>query len=255
MDDEPVQPGRRKWLPVTVLAAGTILIAAPLVYLWRVGKPNRISLRAAPAAPPRRVGALSSASSTQFTLPTPEFPLENASVTAPPPPKAVENGADWDDADWGVPPTPPDPNDNFNGALYTFKAFGAATLIVGSLAFGGVWGLRRYFDTDNAEDFGVKMRLAIMNRMPLLALRMRNALGSPESAPELRPIPGDTPPWNWDDAQARLTAAFEKGGLGAWADAAAQEVAAEAKVEVETREQLKKLGPVRPREASARCPQ
>ncbi|KAJ7171704.1 hypothetical protein C8R43DRAFT_979123 [Mycena crocata] len=218
MDDEPAQPRRSRWVPVAALGAGTVLIAAPLVYLWRVGKPRNISLRSGAAAPPRRVNLLSTSvasnAPSRFTLPAPE--------DMTPPPK--QQDSDWDDADWGVPQPPPDPNDNFNASLYTFKAFGASTLIVGSIA---------YFNVDNAEDFGVKMRLAIMDNMPLLALRMRNALGPPtfsESQPDR--------PWQWDEAQAqeRLSAAFDKGGLAAWADAAAKEVQDEARAEIKKRE-------------------
>ncbi|KAJ7139420.1 hypothetical protein C8R44DRAFT_764429 [Mycena epipterygia] len=245
--DETLQPSRRsRWLPVTVLGAGTILIAAPLFYLWRVGKPKRISLNSLAAAPPRRgaplsSGAAASTATSRFTLPAAEFPLPNATAEPPPQPR---QDSDWDDADWGVPPAPPDPNDNFNAAFYTFRAFGAATLIVGSIAFGGIWGLRNYLDVDNAEDYGVKMRLAIMERMPLLALRMRNALMSPESEVDLA-CEGKLQPtraWNWDGAQDRLSAAFDKGGLGAWADVAAREVEEEARLEMERREQLKTAG-------------
>ncbi|KAJ7451091.1 hypothetical protein FB451DRAFT_1409991 [Mycena latifolia] len=244
MDDEPAPPSRRsKWLPVTVLAAGTVLIAAPLIYLWRVGKPQRVSLRSAAAAPPRRLGALpaSTAAPSRFTFPAPEFPLDKPAAAPPPP--APARGSDWDDdGDWSVPPAPPDPNDNFNAGLYTFKAFGAATLIVGSLAFSGIWGVRVYLQADTMEDFGAKMRLAVMDRMPLLAQRMRNAL-RPAAPAEDREAPSPDRPWDWDDAQARLTEAYDKGGLGAWADAAVREVEAEAQLEVQTREDLKKFGP------------
>ncbi|KAJ6498074.1 hypothetical protein C8R47DRAFT_1112741 [Mycena vitilis] len=241
-DDEHVPPQRRsKWLPVTVLAAGTVLIAAPLVYLWRVKKHQRISLNSATAPPPRRIlsasGSVASNATSRFTFPPPEVPL--STETLPPLPKGQDS--DWDDDNWGVPAAPPDPNDKFNAGVYTFTAFGAATLIVSSIAFVGIWGLRRYFDVDNMEDFGVEMRLAIMNNMPYLASRMRRALGSPKaldpSAPEAKPQP--RPPWNWDDAQERLSTAFDKGGLGAWAEAAAREVEEEAKIEMEKREQIK----------------
>lgn len=126
-----------------------MLIAAPLVYLWRVGKPQRVSLNSATAPPPRRVGSLatfgsvSSSATSRVAFPAPEL-----KDTVPPP---TAQDVDWDDDNWGVPPPPPDPNDKFNGALYTFKAFGAATLIVTSIAFVGIWGLRRYFDVDNVR--------------------------------------------------------------------------------------------------------
>lgn len=83
-----------------------------------------------------------------------------------------------------------------------------------------------------------------MERMPLLALRMRNALRPSEDATVEPKLESDRP-WTWDDAQERLTAAFDKGGLGAWADAAAREVEEEAKLEMEKREELKKGGPRR----------
>ncbi|KAJ7102572.1 hypothetical protein B0H15DRAFT_815230 [Mycena belliarum] len=244
MDDEPIEPRRRsKWIPITALAAGTVLIAAPLVYLWRVGKPQRVSLRSAAAPPPRRAGALSSASAatSRFTLPAPEVPLAKPSL---PPPRPA-GGSDWDDDDnWGVPPAPPDPNDNFNASLYTFKAFGAATLIVGSLAFAGIWGLRVYVEADTAAEFGAKMRLAIMQRMPLLAQRMRSALQppTPVDAHTALVVPTDRP-WDSDEAEVRLAAAFDNGGLGAWADAAVREVEAEAQLEMKAREDLEKYGP------------
>jgi hypothetical protein len=94
------------------------------------------------------------------------------------------------------------------------------------------------------EDFGVKMRLAIMNKMPLLALRMRNALGPPKSASDANPEekPQSGPRWAWEDVQERLGNAFDKGGLGAWADAVVREVEEEAKVEMEQRERLKGNG-------------
>jgi hypothetical protein len=72
--------------------------------------------------------------------------------------------SDWDDADWGVPPPPPDPNDNFNAAFYTFKAFGSATLIVSSLAFAGIWGLRRYLDVDNVRIYWFSMLMILIPR-------------------------------------------------------------------------------------------
>ncbi|KAJ7151698.1 hypothetical protein C8R46DRAFT_1122848 [Mycena filopes] len=229
------------------MAAGTVLIAAPLIYLWRTGKPHRRGLHASvTAAPPRRVGSTllsnsGGAAMSRFTFPASELPIPNEQPLPPPQPQ----GANWDDDDnWGVPPAPPDPNDDFNAAWHTFKAFGTATLIVSSLAFAGVWGLRRYFDVDNMEDFGVQMRLSVMDNMPLLATRMRRALLG--SAPQDSAPGGESPnppeEWSWDGAQERLGAAYNKGGFGAWADAAAREVEAEAKIEMQRREKLKTIG-------------
>ncbi|KAF7340224.1 hypothetical protein MVEN_01941100 [Mycena venus] len=248
-DDEPPQPRRRKWIAITALAGGSVLIAAPLVYLWGIRKHRRISLNSVNAAPPRRVGSLSSSSDaaaastaavSRFTFAAPEqLPLQNE--TASPLPQ----GSDWDDDNWGVPPQPPDPNDNFNVALYLLKAFGIATLIVSGGAFVGIWGLRRYLEVDNMEDFAAKMKLGIINHMPLLASRMRQSLRlAPESAVDPSADDKLQPRrrWSWDEAQERLGVAYDKGGLGAWAEVAAREVEEEAKLELEKREQLKTGG-------------
>jgi hypothetical protein len=134
------------------VGAGTVLVLAPLVFVWRL-KPKRLGVSPA-TAPPRRVGALSgavssTASTSRFTLPAPEFPIAKPTLAAPPP--SVPQDPDSDDADWGVPPSPPDPNDSFNPAFYTARAFGTATLIVGSIGFAGLWSLRSYLGVDNVR--------------------------------------------------------------------------------------------------------
>ncbi|KAF7367505.1 hypothetical protein MSAN_00813400 [Mycena sanguinolenta] len=247
-DDELVQqPRRRKWIPITALAAGTVLIAAPLVFLWGIRKHQRSSLNPMKVAPPRRLGSSASPALATSTLASRlTFSASEPSLQAETlPPTSQAYGSDWDDDNWGVPPQPPDPNDNFNVGLYLFKALGTATLIVSSVAFVGIWGLRRYLDVDNVDDFALKMRLVIINKMPLLASRMRNALGAqPELVSDSR-IDEKPPPeqrWNWDEAQERLSNAFDKGGLSAWAEVAAREVEQEAKLELEEREQLKSVG-------------
>ncbi|KAJ7630346.1 hypothetical protein FB45DRAFT_915249 [Roridomyces roridus] len=260
-DDSP-RPPRSKWVPVAMLATGTVLIAAPLFYLWRIGRPNRTSLRAGGPAPPRRVvggahvagssssspsistastsssATISTASTSLFTFKT---PIE--ALNAPP-----SGGSDWDDdGDWGVPaarPGPVDPNDKFNGVLYSLKAFGSATLIVVGLAGTGMWGLWRYLGVDNVEDFGKEMRRRVMERMPLLAARMRGSLGGilgTSEAPRSKdPQEPRRQPWTWDGAEGRLSDAYSKGGIGAWADAAAREMEQEAKVEMSQREEMRR---------------
>jgi hypothetical protein len=41
------------------------------------------------------------------------------------------------------------PDDNFNGALYSAKAFGIATLIVALSASASVWGVQAYLGVKN----------------------------------------------------------------------------------------------------------
>lgn len=102
------------------------------------------------------------------------------------------------------------------------------------------------------EDFAVEMRLGVMNNMPLLASRMRSALlGSPpeeanaNSKPDEEMLQLDRN-WTADGAHERLGAAYDKGGLGAWAEAAAREVEQEARLELEKRQQLKMVGSRKP---------
>ncbi|KAK7064833.1 hypothetical protein R3P38DRAFT_2826633 [Favolaschia claudopus] len=241
-DDAPAPPRRHKWIPVTALAAGTFLTLAPLVYLMRMRNHQRLSLNSLKTPPPRRIGSMSTPPTAMATSSPFSF---IATEPALPSEADLPKGANWDDDDnWGVPPQPPDPNDNFNVATYLLKAFGTATLIVSSVAFAGVWGLRRYFEVDNMEDFAVQMRLAIVNRMPLYAARMRNALALPvESTPNSTVSTGAQQEWSWDDAQERLGDAYKKGGFTAWAETAAREVEEEAKLELEKREQFKSPKP------------
>ncbi|CAK5264009.1 unnamed protein product [Mycena citricolor] len=176
-----------------------------------------------------------------FCVRHPDVPL--ASTNADLPSTSYASPKDWDDDDnWGVPPTKLDPNDKFNPALHTVRAFGIATAIVGTLAFGGIWGLREYLGVDNMDDLSAEFRLGVMNRMPNLAEKMRNALQFGSSSEEPDPAAGgdERSPWTWDEAQDRLAAAYDKGGIEAWANVAAQEVADEAKLEMKRREELQK---------------
>ncbi|KAF7306319.1 hypothetical protein MIND_00423100 [Mycena indigotica] len=244
MEDESEPSSRPRWIPATLLATGTLLTVAPLIYLWRAKRTKAVSLNTA-APPPRRLGSLANAlpsrapsSGSASTIPqtTDKDTLlsrfavvspwsDNATIPSGSQPPRYSSSysvssawKDDDDDDWGVRPGPVDPNDNFNGTLYTLQAFGAATLIVTALGIGGVWGLVRYLEVDNMHDFGHKMRLEVMDRMPFLAARMRNALNLSTNESKTEPKP-----WSYDESQDRLSDAFDKGGVSAWATAFVQE--------------------------------
>ncbi|KAF7310380.1 hypothetical protein HMN09_00580000 [Mycena chlorophos] len=276
MDDEPEPspPRRPRWVPLTLLTAGTVLAVAPLVYLWRVKGAKSIRLNA--TAPPRRVhGALPSratftgtpaqptATPAPIPEPTPESLRSRFAFVAPWNDTDMSIGApsgskysssysvssawkDDDDDDWGVRPGPVAPDDKFNGALYTLQAFGAATLMVAALGVGGIWGLVRYLDVDNMQDFSDKMRLEVMSKMPFLAERMRKSLNlsaTDQPAEEASKPPDQTQEWSYDESQDRLSDAFDKGGVSGWASALVREVEEEAKVEMDKRERLNSKKP------------
>jgi hypothetical protein len=87
------------------------------------------------------------------------------------------------------------------------------------------------------------MRLTLLTKWPLLASRIHRAddsaplpvVVSPASEPEVDPEPPAAIPladgWSWHDAQARLAAAYEHGGVTRFAEVAVGELEAEAEVE------------------------
>ena len=159
-------------------------------------------------------------------------------------------------------------NDNFNGALHSLKAFSIATALVVAGGAASVWGVKTYLgvrdvrhDSHNCryhrspiprqtQEFASAMRLTLLTKWPLLASRIHRAS---DSAPLPPPIPlpvmmssasepdADLPPpaaaipeaggWTWSAAQARLTAAYEHGGVARFAETAAGELEAEAELE------------------------
>ncbi|KAI5889708.1 uncharacterized protein SCHCODRAFT_01076261, partial [Schizophyllum commune H4-8] len=114
------------------------------------------------------------------------------------------------------------------------KAFGIATALVVAGAFAGIQGAMYYFDVDDARQFGRRMRLMILEKMPGLTAQIHRAPDEPSPEPAEPVSPAVEQDWKWEDAEARLRRAFETGGLAGWAEAAAKEV------EVEDRLQRKK---------------
>ena len=100
------------------------------------------------------------------------------------------------------------------------------------------------------QEFASAMRLTLLTKWPLLASRIHRSSDSPPLPPPIslpammssasepdtdRPPPAaaipDVDGWNWQAAQARLTAAYEHGGFARFAETAFGELEAEAELE------------------------
>jgi len=140
---------------------------------------------------------------------------------------------------------------DFNGALYSLKAFGIATALVVAGGAAGVWGVKTYLGAKNAQEFASTMRLTILDKWPLLTSRIHRSAVSDSTVQFPRPVASseslddpryrssadegsgglevemDGGEWNWPAAQARLVAAYERGGVTQIAEVVARELEAE----------------------------
>ncbi|KIM69364.1 hypothetical protein SCLCIDRAFT_1207760 [Scleroderma citrinum Foug A] len=164
--------------------------------------------------------------------------------------------------------------DSFNGPLYTLKALAVATAIVAAGASASVFGVMAYMDVNDTSGFATRMRFWVMSNLPVLSERIyrrpeskddervtplfRSSSISDPSSPTTEPPPSwvsasslsgtlgphsTIPPFDMAAAQARLAAAYDRGGFYAWGEAALKELEAEAEAErarksVSTRESL-----------------
>jgi len=228
-NDDPLLPEKKrpKWIPITLLAASAVALAIPLVYLRRAQ--SSLALNSVSSAPPRRTVSLAAGSST-------------ASPFVPMRPRDISLRFTFEDSE--SLPDNSHPDDSFNAVTHTLKAFSLATLLVGSGAFIGLWSIRTFFDVHDVHEFGDQMRLLVSTRMPVLYARIHKALRPEEiSSPSLCSAEDTVPSshrskWTWSEAEERLRAAFDKGGLEEWARAAAVETEQEAKAVNEERKRL-----------------
>lgn len=153
---------------------------------------------------------------------------------------------------------------SFNGALYSLKAFGIATAFVVAGAAASVWSVKAYLGVKDTQEFASAMRTTILDKLPLLTSRIhRSPLSNSSSQFSPHPDPRAPSPhptsesldgpgyprmadedsdgrdidtnkeedWNWLAAQARLVAAYERGGIAQFADVAVRELEAESELE------------------------
>ncbi|OCH86307.1 hypothetical protein OBBRIDRAFT_783457 [Obba rivulosa] len=212
------------WLPISLLALTTAALVAPVILFRRYrASPFGRELASAPP-PPRRLNAQATGTPAVPAAPsTPSFPPTSASSSTR--------------------STSP-PTDDFNGAVYCAKAFGVATLLVGTGAGAVILGVRTTLGVNTTQEFAERMRTIMVTKMPVLSSRIHR---SPEvtdgpasvhssTTPSAGSQPrveahGNTLQWSWPDAQQRLADAWDKGGFSGWADAAMRELEAEAHAE------------------------
>jgi hypothetical protein len=75
------------------------------------------------------------------------------------------------------------------------------------------------------------MRSAIWKHMPHLAARIRRPPETEDEGASFASPSELDPHWNWEDAEKRLQAAYDKGGFPAWMHLALKEMEAELYVE------------------------
>jgi len=138
--------------------------------------------------------------------------------------------------------------------LYSLKAFSVATALVIAGGVASVWGVKAYLGVKDTQEFASAMRLTVLNKWPHFTSRIHRVSGDDTAQePSLHPFPrlpplkspdGPPPPpsaapdvtvdesaWNWPAAQARLAAAYERGGVAQFAEAAVGEMEAELETE------------------------
>jgi len=236
------------WLPISLLALTTAALAAPIVLLRRQRAATALQKSVGGAPPPRRNGGSGTPSpppprrsvSTSTAAPPPRTPPN--SQTPPPrvPAKTGTTPLDRSAAPQiaiASSPAITDASDGFNGALYSAKAFGIATLCVGAGAVTMVWGVQQALGVENTQEFAHRMRSFILYRMPFLSSRIHRPPETEDSqevsdALQLRvDQTSRATDWTWHDAERRLTAAYEERGFMGWAQAALQELEAEGELE------------------------
>ncbi|KAG2140963.1 uncharacterized protein EDB93DRAFT_1230095 [Suillus bovinus] len=215
-----------KWVPVTLLAFSSVALVVPIVMLRRHRRgviPQNV--REA-AAPPRR-----GRGSSTLHIPLHSPPIRSRPVSQTVPREVPARLA---------PLKPPVSDENnpeqfFNGPLYTLKALSIATALVTLGATVTILGVMKALNARDANEFAERMRHVVLTKLPVLSDRIyrpsetRQDGGNDHAHPEnpaLEPVG-----WNWQEAENRLREAFDNGGFHSWASAALVEVEAEATVE------------------------
>ncbi|KAI0341311.1 hypothetical protein BDW22DRAFT_1332804, partial [Trametopsis cervina] len=214
------------------LALSTVALIGPVVLLRR-HRANVLSkaLEEAPPPPRRITATLLSHRSAEVTQP-------RLSVAQPGPLAETEDYTSSSQAE--VP-------DDFNGALYSAKAFGYATLMVMTGAITTVWGVKTYMGVESTQQFADRMRSLVQKQMPGLVAQIHRRSTEDDHGQAVAPSAFDTTltvdphsgqtQWTWPDAEERLGKAFEHGGFSGWADAVMRELEHESKIEREKRGQ------------------
>jgi hypothetical protein len=88
------------------------------------------------------------------------------------------------------------------------------------------------------------MRKFVLTKMPVLSARIHGShldeKATESSTPSLSPSGSEE--WTWHAAENRLSAAYNEGGVSAWAEVALRELEEEEKVERRKRNTMKEEG-------------
>ncbi|KAJ8472765.1 hypothetical protein ONZ45_g16542 [Pleurotus djamor] len=222
---------------VVSAGAATLGFGIPLVYLLRK-RAGTTLLHETVNAPPRRAVA-STIPSIRRVAPASASAVPSSSTI--PIAKPVETSV-------SSTASPPPAEDDFNGALYSAKAFGIATLMVCTGAVATVVGVKAWLGVKTTEEFACRMRDIVLEKLPSLSERIHRSLEPHDhpDAPQVDPtqansLANEAANWNWPDAEQRLRTVYDKDGIGAWGEAALQELEAEGRLERE-----KRFGPSTP---------
>ncbi|KAH9958363.1 hypothetical protein BGW80DRAFT_1375923, partial [Lactifluus volemus] len=139
------------WIPLSMLVITTAALTLPLTLLRRQRvAPSTIRSASSHPTPPPPIRRISSSSTG---------PLPHASLCA-------------------------SREDNFNGALYSLKAFSIATAIVFACGAASVWSVKTYLGVKDCE-FASAMRLTLLTKWPLLTSKIHRASDSAPLPPSV----------------------------------------------------------------------
>ncbi|TCD71026.1 hypothetical protein EIP91_000525 [Steccherinum ochraceum] len=234
--DERDKKPMPQWVPISLLALTTVALGVPIVLLRRQ-RTGMIPRSVKDAPPPRRTGG----AVNLRTVPTkPQISRPAPSSSAVPPPLRARPS-----------PTPANPavanpDADFNGALYSMKAFGIATMIVSAGAVTTVLGVKVALGVQDTKEFAQKMRQLIMTRMPVLSSRIHRAPDADDHPADWIPVDpnghtfntqvtesekSEQVEWSWPAAEERLGMAYQERGVRGWAEAVMHELEAEGQTE------------------------
>ncbi|TFK19393.1 hypothetical protein FA15DRAFT_760066 [Coprinopsis marcescibilis] len=218
------------WLPVSAFVGTSLALAIPMMMVRRQRNlASKIGLRSsgfnATSPPPRRILG-STAPSTDVTT-----ARLKALATTPVHSGEVKMGAASDHEKAGLGSLMSAMSKlTLSNAMFAGKAFAIATCLVavGGTAF--AWTVKSLMGVNDAREFGVRARALLWSAWPGLTSSIHR---SPNSEAERQ---GAHQKWNWEEAEKRLSKAYDQGGIPLWAQAALREVEAEARVERTKRE-------------------
>ncbi|KAL5521635.1 hypothetical protein ACEPAF_2383 [Sanghuangporus sanghuang] len=253
------EDGRQKvprWLPITLLTVTTVALTIPGVLLWRqrqaLGQQTRFSLRSTTSAshpPPARrrptVASVSAVSGPGQSR-TNARPLASSGSdsprSVPPPRRSIPRTNDLRANSVSNVKSAESTSEEirgaklseilFDGPLMSLGALGIATAAVGVGAVLGVWGVQKALGVKNMDEFAARMRELLLTHMPIISQRIyRSSLDSRNDTQTDTHRDEEGNNWTLEEAEDRLRDAFDRGGVGEWAECAIRELEAEEEVE------------------------